>query len=78
MTATTTKKRIKYLYGLKLMSETMSTIGEALTTAATHIIDEVDFTEIDAPDGEDAKKAIEELDTLANAADCGPDGCDIA
>lgn len=81
--AQSTKKRIKLLYGLKLMSETMTTIGEALTTASTHIIESVDFTEIDAPEKEEAKEVIEELDTLACGADpasleCGPDGCDIA
>lgn len=82
-TAQSTKKRIKLLYGLKLMSETMATIGEALTTASTHIIESVDFTEIDAPEKDEAKTVIKELDKLACAPDepefgCGPDGCEIA
>lgn len=83
--AKSTKKRIKLLYGLKLMAETMSTIGEALTTASTHIIESVDFTEIDAPEEDEAKTVIEELDKLANSdvdvdtnSGCGPDGCEIA
>ena len=80
--AKSTKKRVKLLYGLKLMSETMATIGEALTTASTHIVESVDFSEIDAPAKEEAKAVVEELDVLANANDesfgCGPDGCEIA
>lgn len=80
--AKSTKKRVKLLYGLKLMSETMATIGEALTTASTHIVESVDFSEIDAPAKEEAKAVVEELDVLANAGDesfgCGPDGCEIA
>lgn len=80
--AQSTKKRIKLLYGLRLISETMSTIGEALTIASTHIIESVDFTEIDTPEKEEAKTVIKELDTLACATDepsfgCGPDGCEI-
>lgn len=82
-TAKSDKKRVKLLYGLKLMKETMSTLGEALTLAAEHVTNCVDFTEIEAPAKESTKTVIKELDKLACADDepsfeCGPDGCEIA
>lgn len=79
-----TAKKIKNLYALKLLADTMATVGEVLTTAAKHINDEADFSEVIDVDLEDVETeaADEKYEALiASVAvvedECGPDGCNI-
>ena len=78
-TITDDKKRIGFIYALKLVKEATSTVGSALTALGQHIEESVDFNEINDPKTKDVSDAVEELNKLAmideNAS--GDDGCQI-
>lgn len=77
-TETDTKKRVRDLYLLKLIKDTLLTVSTSLLETANFICDNVDFKELDDP-SEDTLVALAEIPgALENDEDgCGPDGCEI-
>jgi CTP synthase (UTP-ammonia lyase) len=79
---TDTKKKIGLLYVLKLVRESVYSVGTALTTLATQIDHEVDFSPIEEKVMEpEVVETLAMLETTAagdNLGGCGPDGCEIA
>lgn len=74
-----TTKKIRRLYLLNLVIQTMDSVAETLRLAGDHLRETVDFTPIINPD-ENAKIALADIpDAFAdNDGCCGPDGCTIA
>lgn len=71
-------KRVKDLYLLKLILDTLDATSESLVATAQFIRDNVDFKELDDP-SEEALVALAEIPgALENDGECGPDGCEIA
>lgn len=72
------KKRIKDLYLLKLIYDTLNATSESLVATAQFIKDNVDFSEIEEPTEEALVALAEVPGALENDGECGPDGCEIA
>jgi len=75
---TNPKKRIKDLYILKLIFDTLEAVSSSLGTTAEYIKENVDFSELDAPTEEVLVALAEIPGALDNDGGCGPDGCEIA
>ena len=75
---TDTKKRVRYLYLLKLVRETLNAVSVSLAQTVDYIKEHVDFSEIEEPT-EEALVALADIPgALDNEGGCGPDGCEIA
>lgn len=72
------KKRVRYLYLLKLVRETLDAVSVSLAQTVDYIKEHVDFSEIEEPT-EEALVALADIPgALDNDGGCGPDGCEIA
>ena len=72
------KKRVRYLYLLKLVRETLDAVSVSLAQTVEYIKEHVDFSEIEEPT-EEALVALADIPgALDNDGGCGPDGCEIA
>lgn len=72
------KKRVHYLYLLKLVRETLDAVSVSLAQTVDYIKEHVDFSEIEEPT-EEALVALADIPgALDNDGGCGPDGCEIA
>lgn len=72
------KKRVRYLYLLKLVRETLDAVSVSLAQTVDYIKEHVDFNEIEEPT-EEALVALADIPgALDNDGGCGPDGCEIA
>ena len=72
------KKRVRYLYLLKLVRETLDAVSVSLAQTVDYIKEHVDFSEIEEPT-EEALVAFADIPgALDNDGGCGPDGCEIA
>ena len=72
------KKRVRYLYLLKLVRETLDAVSVSLAQTVDYIKEHVDFSEIEEPT-EEALVALADIPgALDNEGGCGPDGCEIA
>lgn len=72
------KKRVRYLYLLKLVRETLDAVSVSLAQTVYYIKEHVDFSEIEEPT-EEALVALADIPgALDNDGGCGPDGCEIA
>ena len=72
------KKRVHYLYLLKLARETLDAVSVSLAQTVDYIKEHVDFSEIEEPT-EEALVALADIPgALDNDGGCGPDGCEIA
>lgn len=71
------KKRVRDLYLLKLIKETLTSVSMSLSETANYINENVDFKEIEEPT-EDALVALAEIPgALDNEDGCGPNGCEV-
>ncbi len=71
------KKRVRNLYLLKLILETLSAVSETLVETTNYIRENVDFKELDESNEETLVALAEIPGALENDGECGPDGCEI-
>lgn len=71
------KKRVRNLYLLKLILETLSAVSETLVETINYIRENVDFKELDESNEETLVALAEIPGALENDGECGPDGCEI-
>ena len=75
---TDVKKRIRYLYLLKLVKNALDALSESLVETVKYIEENVDFKELEEP-SEEALVALADIPgALDNDGECGPDGCEVA
>ena len=71
------KKKIRNLYLLELLRETLEHVGGMLTTSADYIKNNVDFTPLTNPTEEEKVALAEIPGALNTTGTCGEDGCEI-
>lgn len=75
---TNTTKKIRNLYILRLLRETLEHVGNMLLTSAEYIANNVDFTPLTNPSDEEKIALAEIPGAVDSDGGCGEDGCEIA